>query len=150
MSESENDLSVHENERLCRILQQATEGDESTLPVVRAVLQEPQVVERFGGDLSKTVQRTILDHIAGDNFLLRESLRRKIELLYEELASENTAALEMLLIDRIVTCWLDVYGTELRLQQALEQDVTQEKIHQARIDRAHRRYLSATFPKITT
>jgi hypothetical protein len=46
-------------------------------------------------------------------------------------------------VDRIVCCWLLLYDAETCYLQAKDMTIPQGDYHQRRIDRLHRRYLSA-------
>src|SRR5205085_2151017 len=69
---------------------------------------------------------------------------RKLELLRAELAGPNPTPLERLLVERVVACWLQVQDADVRYAQAMKQaTMAWSEFHQRRMDRAHRRYLSA-------
>jgi hypothetical protein len=62
----------------------------------------------------------------------------------EEIAGENPSALERLLAERIALCWLQLQYYEAIYAQNLSTfTIAQGEHHQRRIDKAHRRYLSA-------
>jgi hypothetical protein len=79
-------------------LRRAASGDESTLPVVREILQTPDLVDAFGGNLAKTLEREVVQRIAGSDLLLRQALLRKLESLRSELAGTDSIPLEHLLV----------------------------------------------------
>jgi hypothetical protein len=47
------------------------------------------------------------------------------------------------LVERVVACWLQVQDADVRYAQAKNLSVTWGECYQRRMDRAHRRYLSA-------
>jgi hypothetical protein len=98
-------------------------------------------VELFGGDLSKTLERTVVTSAAGKNLAFREALLRQLQVLREDLAGSKVSPLEKLLVDRIVCCWLLLYYAETCYHQAKDMTITQGEYHQRRIDRLHRRFL---------
>jgi hypothetical protein len=66
-----------------------------------------------------------------------------MELLREELAGPSPTPLERLLVERVVACWLQVQDADVRYAQAKSLSLEWSKHHQQRMDRAHKRYLSA-------
>src|SRR5438309_1646009 len=60
-----------------------------------------------------------------------------------DLLGPDPCPLERLLVQRLVTCWLQVQDADLRFAQAKELPIPWGDYYQRRMDRAHRRYLSA-------
>ena len=130
-------------EELRNFLRRAQGGDESTLPALRKMLQDPAAVRMFGGDLAHQAEHFFIEAAAGDQLAFREALTRKLELLRAELAGPDPTPLERLLVERIVACWLQVYDADLRYAQAENLSIEWREYYQRRMDRAHRRYLTA-------
>jgi hypothetical protein len=126
-----------------QLLTRARRGDEGTLPRLRDFLHNPAVVDMLGGDLARQVERSLVWPGAAQDLAFREAVLRKLELLREELAGPNPTPVEKLLVERAVTCWLQVQFADLRFAQAKNLTIVQGDYHQRLIDRAHRRYLSA-------
>jgi hypothetical protein len=80
---------------------------------------------------------------AGTNLLFKEALTRKLELMRTELGGPNPTPVERLLIERVVTCWLQLQDADVRFTQATDLSLSQGEYHQRRIDRSHKRFLSA-------
>jgi hypothetical protein len=129
--------------QLEKLLDRAQKGDTSTLPAVREMLQTPTVVDAFGGNLAQQAELSLVNAAAGDNLVFREALTRKLELIRAELAGPSPTPLERLLVDRIVTCWLQLSDADVRAAQAKDLSPAWAEFYQRRMDRAHRRYLSA-------
>jgi hypothetical protein len=129
---------------LADLVRRAQEGDKSTLPELRRLLQEQEAVDLLGGDLARRLERLIVEKAAGKNLLFKEALTRKLELLRAELAGPNPTPVERLLVERVLCCWLQLHDDDLRLhQQEAKLTLAQgEYWHRCR-DRAHKRYLSA-------
>lgn len=72
-----------------------------------------------------------------------EACRREAAKLKQKLTREPSTPLEDLLIERIVICWLDLNYAQTIWSQMSDPTWKQAAYHQDRIDRAHRRYLSA-------
>jgi hypothetical protein len=114
------------------------------LPAQKRLLRDPGLVERYGGNLAWQAERSLIRKAAGDNLLFAEALTRKLELLRAEVACQNPAPVERLLIERVVACWLQVHEADIRLAQNEPQlTLAQAKYQQRCRDRAHKRYLSA-------
>jgi hypothetical protein len=83
---------------------------------------------------------------SGPNQGLAEALSRKAAALKVELAGSSPAPVERLLAERVVVTWLHVYWIETAVAQAAAKTSTtirQSAFTQERLDRAHRRYLTA-------
>jgi hypothetical protein len=124
-------------------LDRAQRGDEKTLPVLRELLNRGHLVEAYG-NLALQAEMSFVQNAAGKNLAFREALLRKMELLRAELAGPSPTALERLLVERVVACWLQVQDADVRYAQCSSTlTLDQAKYYQLRMDRAHKRYLSA-------
>jgi hypothetical protein len=126
-----------------RLLERAQAGDASTLPELLKLLENPAFVDRLGANLAEEAERSLLKAAAGQNLLLEETVRRKMQLLRAELAGPNPTSIERLLVERVVACWLQVQDADMRYAQAKNLSQQWGTYYQRRMDRAHRRYLSA-------
>lgn len=126
-----------------KFLKRAERGDTSTLPALRKLLQDPAAVDLCGGNLARQAERSLIDKAAGQNLPFKEALTRKLELLREELAGPGSTPVERLLAERVVACWLQVQDADVRYAQAKDLPLDWGEYYQRRMDRAHRRYLSA-------
>jgi hypothetical protein len=125
------------------LLERSQKGDKTALPALRELLQSPRYVDMLGGDLAYQAQRSFVEAAAGDNLVLQEALTRKLELLRNELAGPSPTPVEKLLVERVVACWLQVHDADIRYAQARDLSIRWAEYYQCRMDRAHRRYLSA-------
>ena len=130
-------------EEVRQILARARRGDTSTLPVLRRWLEEAEGVEVLGGNLAREAEREFVHSIAGEDLAVWEALTRKLELLRAELAGPAPTPVERLLVERVVACWLQVQDADLRYARAAGLSGQRLDDYQRRMDRAHRRYLSA-------
>ena len=130
-------------EELRKFLARAQGGDASTLPALRRMLQVPSAVELFGGELACQAERSLVEAAAGKDLAFKEALLRKLELLRAELGGPNPAPVERLLVERIVACWLQVQDADVRYAQAKSLSLEWGDYYQRRMDRAHKRYLTA-------
>ena len=125
-----------------KLIDRAQSGDDKTLPVLREMLKDPDFVERFG-NLAEHAERAFVENTAGKNHAVREALLRKLKLLRAELAGPNPTPLERLLVARVVSCWLQVHDADFRYANAASLSLAQAKFYEQRMDRTHKRYLSA-------
>jgi hypothetical protein len=121
----------------------AQAGDESVLPHLRDALRHPEVVEVLGGDLARRVIDRLLEAACGTNLAVREAIAAKMDLLRAELAGPAPSAVERLLADRVVSCWLHLHYLEVGSAGLAAAGREAGELHQRAVDRAHRRYLSA-------
>jgi hypothetical protein len=137
------DLGEEAVEKLKRL----NHGDASLVPWLKALLAQDatgELVNQFNGDLSQAAVDKVLDRVLGDSLIVREALRRKVEMVRDGLAGPNPSALERIVAGRAVFCWAVVYWFEANYAR-LAGDLTlaQAEFHQRRIDRAHQRFLSS-------
>jgi len=122
----------------------AKQGDKDVVPELRAALEEmPELARRFGHPAEKVEQVTIEKYV-GENLLAKEAISRTLQLMREELAGVNPTPLERLLAERVVATWLQLQFFEhLYFQSLMNLTNSQDEYHQKRIDRVHKRHLSA-------
>ena len=125
------------------LVHRAQRGDETALAPLREVLKNPAYVNMLGGDLALQTQLTLIDKFSGNNLLYKESLRRKLELLRTDLAGAAPSALERLLVDRIVACWLHLHHLEAIYANRESMALELGTFYQRSISAAQKRYLSA-------
>jgi hypothetical protein len=130
------------DQELKQFLERAENGDTATIPLLREMLQNSTDMRTIGGDLAQIAEKALIDSVGGKNLLFKEALTRKLELLRAELAGTKPTPVENLLVERIVMCWLQVQHAELWYAQQAG-NLSLAHYHQDRLDRAHRRYLSA-------
>ena len=130
-------------ERLQRLVQRAEQGDETVLGELRAALDvNPWVWERYG-DLAKQSQGAWLQLVAGKNLLLLESAQRKAEQMRAELAGPAPSPLERLLVERVVSTWLQVHYSDASYAQLKGATPAQHATALGRQNSAQGRHLQA-------
>lgn len=95
------------------------------------------------GDLVANNEARLIHTLVSDNDARYFAIQKQIELKREKLSGPDPSPLEQMLVNRIVTCWLQV---QLGDQQCLETDgLTLKQVeHREKVrDRAHRRLLQA-------
>jgi hypothetical protein len=126
------------------IIKRASEGDESTLPAIRMMLDEvPNGSRLLGGDLAHEAAQALIRAVTGTNVVQREALCRKMDELRSELTGPNPQPLEQLLVDRVVLCWLHVHYADVQYAYAMSVTLAIGDYLQRQQDRAQKRYLAA-------
>jgi hypothetical protein len=127
------------------LLDRARKGDQSTLPYLRKVLEDPNLIDFLGGNLARQAELSFVGNAAGGDLAFREALLRKLELMRAELSGPNPTPVERLLVERVVACWLQVQDADIRCAHAQKERLTPAWADylQRRMDRSHRRYMSA-------
>jgi hypothetical protein len=95
-------------QELDAVLKRAKDGDVESLPELRRILDQHPELWRAYADLSGHVERRWIDLLSGHNLCLKESLARNAAALRSELAEGADSLAAKLLIDRVVSSWLEV------------------------------------------
>lgn len=120
------------------------DGDEEALARMDTVLEQIPSIARKFGNLNVMVEEGFIERTAANNPFRQKSLRINLEHMREDLAGPNPSPLEALGAERVASCWLQLHYAELIYNQELpNMSWEQNEYHQKRIDRLHRRYLSA-------
>jgi len=95
------------------------------------------------GDLAFQAEESLLVAILGEQEGAQTCVREKMKQMRVELGWSESSALERILIERIVATWLDLHFAELVCNQWKDGTIHEAKYKQHRIDRSHKRHLSA-------
>src|SRR4051794_7129161 len=99
----EKKQSIIDRSELEELIRRGSEGDESTLPLIRTMLDLlPNGSRILGGDLAHEAAQALIRAITGNNLVQREALCRKMDELRSELGGANPQPLERLLVERVV------------------------------------------------
>ena len=140
--EEESEKTV---EKLHDLLREAEQGQEDAVPEIRQILNEhPSLAWRFV-DVAHIAEDALIEVMTEEGDLAaKELIRYQLEAMREEVAGKNSPALERLLSERVVLTWLEVQFFEMLYAKNMRKlTMPQEEHHQKRLDRAHRRHLSA-------
>ena len=124
----------------------AQDGDEKAVLEIRKILEgSPDLAWLFIKGPAKMAESAMIDEMTKDGDLAtKEFLRHQLESMRVEVAGESPSALERLLAERIVTTWLQVQLFEGLYAVGMKGGTFKQDDHrQKRLDRAHRRHLSA-------
>jgi hypothetical protein len=125
------------------LVRQAERGDRQAAEQLRQVLKDHPEIWGTIGDLSRHVERSLIDLFAGGNFVFSESLRHKAEDVRRSLIAEGAdEPLEKLLVDHVVACWLELHLLRMAAIQP-QQNKGDARFWEQRQERANKRYTSA-------
>jgi hypothetical protein len=131
-------------DELRRLVNRAQAGDAAVLSTLRRLLGNPEAVDMLGGNLATQAQSQLIKKFADKNLLFAEAIPRKLDQLRQELAGPNPSALERLLVERIVSCWLFLHHLETIYGSAAGSlSLDQGNYYQRSIGRAQKNYLAA-------
>lgn len=120
-------------------LRQADRGDPKSIKAVRDELDGPnrQLILEQAGDLARQSERLVFGSLDEDQEGAEIVIREKLSAIKLELAPTN--AIETLIVDRIVQCWLQLHMDEILALM----ETPPQKALEARVDSLNRRYLQA-------
>jgi hypothetical protein len=126
-----------------QLVRRANAGDAEALARLRHFLdRNPDLCERFG-DLTAYAERLWTGLMAGDDQLVRESVKRHLARLKAELAGPSPTALEKLLVDQVVVTWLAAQHGETQAASPGGASLAQAAFRLKRAESAQRRHLAA-------
>ena len=123
------------------LIRLAYRGDPAGLPLVKEMVKRPEFVENFGGNFARNIETQLVESLSGDDLVYRECLLKKMETLRKELEGDKPTAIERLLAERCVACWLHTSYADMLSFRTRETRASEE--YQKRQDSAHKRYLAA-------
>ena len=130
-------------EQVQEVLERARMGDPDSLPELREVLDRYPEVWRHHGDLVAYAQQSWVDLIGGEDLPIKESLGRQLAAMKADLAGPDPSPLEVLLVERIVACWLQLSYADASSARASGLSIRLADFGLRRQDSAQRRYLMA-------
>jgi len=141
------ELGLPHADELTALLRRAREGDRTALPALRKVLDAKPSVWRAVGDLGNLAEQAMLDLIAGEDLLVRESVKRTLAQMRQDLCGQKASPLEVLIARRAAVAWLHVSYLDVLLARAEKLDAVEARRLQNRRDRVkqpHRNNLSGS------
>ena len=133
-------------EKLRDLTGKAQDGDEEAALEIRNILDEsPDLAWRFINGPGKIAEEALIDEFTRDKDLAsKELLKHQLKSMRIEVAGETPSPLERLLAERVVATWLQVQLFDAFYAFGMKGEVmSQGDYRQKRLDRAHRRHLSA-------
>lgn len=119
----------------------AQRGDADALRELRQAMTTDPWLERRLSDFARfTREHMVRLSLSAKDLLARDVLDRQLAALRQELEASVQSPLERLLVERILTCWIAVQLAEVA---AADPTILTDDPATQRLDRAHRRYLTA-------
>jgi len=126
------------------LVELADSGDAAAMSEIRQwTAQIPSVISLLGGNLAAVATESLIDAMTGKQLVWREAILQHLDRMRVELAGPNLSAIEKLVVDRVIACWLQVYHADLIAAQAGTVSLQQGDYLQRRQDRAHNRFNAA-------
>lgn len=146
MSEGEIEELRETVAKLRDLMDKAQDGDENAAFDIRKILDgSPDLAWRFTKGSGKMAEEALIDEFTRDKDLAsKELLKHQLKSMRIEVAGENPSPLELLLAERVVATWLQVQLFDAFYAFGMKSGtLSQDEHRQKRLDRAHRRHLSA-------
>lgn len=129
--------------RLKGLTARANGGDKQALAELRDFLATHPEVHETVGDLARLAEEAWTDLLAGDDALVKESLRREVSALKADLSGPHPTGLEKLLVDHVAVCHLAERHAELLEAQPAPATQGQALFRARRSESTQRRLLAA-------
>ncbi len=135
---------------LAKLSEKAEGGDKDARRELRQAVREstPEVIARVS-DLAGSYRRVLAKSVCEGDPLLREGLEERMRLMEEKVAGAKPTALEELLAERVVSCWLVVEFMEALTAAQLDRG-NQKRVAASHVlqmmklqESANRRYLAS-------
>ncbi len=112
---------------------------------LRRYLEQHREVWRVLGDVSEFAYNRLVDATVGDQEALRESLKAGKQAMREDLGYRQSSALERILIDQIILCWLRLHHAEFKYTevQNRSRSLALASHWERKLSATQRRYLRA-------
>lgn len=128
---------------LRELVVKAKRGDASVLPRLRQFFAQAPELWQHVGDLARQSQAGWIKLAAGSDKHLQESICQKVSALKMELADPSTPPLERLLVERVISSWLQLYYHELREAQQPADSVKLAEFRLKQLTSAQDRHIKA-------
>jgi hypothetical protein len=142
-------FTVEESDQIIELADRAENGDQAAVTELTAIYDKclPDWWKHVA-DSAVRAQQAWVTLAAGETRLLSQgAIERMLRAMQESLAGPNPTALEQLLIDRILACWLQVQHADTRyVERAMYSErlsFQESEFLQRRQDRTQLRYLQA-------
>jgi hypothetical protein len=112
------DLANLTQKQFKELTARANAGDRDALAELREILDASPAIWHKLGNVALQSEAALLDLACNGNQAVRESIRRQIQDMREQLGSETGDQLIKMGIDRVVLCWLQLHVAERNLANA--------------------------------
>jgi hypothetical protein len=128
------------------LLERARDGDQSCLPEILGLLADGErgdTYRRAYGSSADWLRRSIVQKVAGKNMLHQEAIVQELDRVKADLEGPDPTPIESLLAERASLCWFIVHWYENAYVNADGWNIAQVDLQHRKIDKAHRRFLTA-------
>lgn len=95
-------------------------------------------------DVAHQAQHSLINSLEGTDEIFKAMCARRMQHIRRDLGGDNPTPLERMLIERIAVCWLHVHIVEMTVaQRSATMTLPVAEYQQKRLDKAHKRHLSA-------
>ncbi|MDR3638680.1 MAG: hypothetical protein P4L84_33045 [Isosphaeraceae bacterium] len=140
-------LSREEIDGCQDVLERAWHGDYTALPALKKLFDAfpEQWIGIAHGNLADVAEQSAIKAYAGPNNLaILEGVRRQLAAMRIDLLGPSPTAVERLLVDRVVLCWLDVHTLEVQhLARSDDLSPAVSALWDRRRTQANNRYLAS-------
>lgn len=143
MSSTASNAAAQVLPQLQQLVTHAKSGDATVLPQLRDLLDDHLEIWQQYGSVGQHVEDKWLDLRAGDDPLVRESVKRAAEELREKLLHDGDSQLETLLVDRVVASWLMTRYFDSAISVMLQGLAARVRFLSQQLDKAQRRHAAA-------
>lgn len=126
-----------------QLVARANKGDAEALKLLRHLLDERPDLWHKAGDLARYAEATWVDVITDGSALIKESVSRIITEKKESLLGKNPTAIESLLVDQIIACFLEVQFYLTQADSATGNSLALSALRLKRLESSQKRYLSS-------
>jgi hypothetical protein len=134
---------------LRKLVERAQGGDRTALSGIRTILDDHPELWHHLGDLSARAEGAWIEVLAAHHPLVAESLKRSLVEMKADLAGDKPTALERMLVDQIISCWLEVKCLESISADPGEGSLQQAGHRLRRLESAQKRHLKAVQTLVT-
>ena len=100
-------VSRSQEKRIHRLEEKAQQGDKKALKAFEALPDANQYLMEVYGELGQHTHQHLIESYLKDNEMFKRGVALKAEALQRELEGPDRSALERLLVERVVACWID-------------------------------------------
>jgi hypothetical protein len=135
---------VPSTRELVTLVKRAEQGDRKAFAGLAAAVGEQSRFWQAMGDLAKSVERSWLEAVVGENLCAQEGVRQRLRAIRDRVAGQQPTPLELLLAEQVAACWLQLQQAQGVYTRNLGKiSESQLEYCERRIDAASRRYLHA-------
>ena len=126
------------------LVQAARGGDRSVIPELRKMMWENPELAKNTGDLAAQSQIYWVDLVAGRDLYYRECLLRRVANLKQQLLAEsNGSAIELMLVNQVISTWLQLHYYENREALAASDNIRVAEYRLKMIESTFKRHLKS-------